>query len=90
MKQSLEFSAKLYSQIIEVFEEDSSNYIDLKELKKSEDGLTDFFHALANMIPTVLYNRLTGSDVNHLEFNHIANRLCFQNMNLDKEDKETI
>lgn len=71
-----EFTIKILEVINEIFDEDSDHFT---EIKPSE--LTDFIHALANVVPTIIYEKITGETVNMLEFNHIANRLCFQNMN---------
>lgn len=58
----------------QIQDEDNENFVDLKEI-----DLTDFIHALANIMPTYVYCKLTGDNsVNNLEFNHIANKLCFQ------------
>lgn len=65
------------SQLSKMFREDSDNFIDKEEFKDS-NNLTEFIHCLANVIPTIMYNNLTGSDLNTLDFNHIANKLCFQ------------
>ena len=75
----LQYAAMLSGKIAELFDEDSESdyHIDQNELK--EDGnLTDFFHALANVMPCHLFNKITGDDKNTLEFNHTANQLCFQ------------
>ena len=53
--------------------EDNENYIDINQI-----DLTDFFHALANVLPTYVFNKHTGDNKNQLEFNHVANQLCFQ------------
>lgn len=57
--------------------ESIENDIDAEELMTG-DNLTHFIHALTNAMPTLLFNKLTGEDKNHLELNHIANTLCFQ------------
>ena len=62
------------------FDKDSDNYISLNEMKESET-LTEFFHALANCVPTFFYTQLVDDEVNLLDFNHIANKLCFQFLN---------
>ena len=53
--------------------------IDVKKLQE-EDNIEPFIHALANIMPAVVYNTLTQSNVDILEFNHIANVLCFKYM----------
>jgi hypothetical protein len=73
----LEYASLIVNQISEMFGEDCENYIDEEELKDGKN-LTDFFHALANAAPTLIYCHLTHNDINTLEFNHIANKLCFQ------------
>jgi hypothetical protein len=69
----------LSGKIAELFDEDSESdfHIDQQELQEG-DNLTHFFHALANIMPTHLFNKITGDDKNNLEFNHIANQLVFQ------------
>jgi len=67
----------LSGKIAEIFDEESEYYIDQEELQEGEN-LTHFFHALANVMPTHLFNKITGDDKNHLEINHIANQLVFQ------------
>jgi hypothetical protein len=78
-KKELEYAILIQSAISDVFEEDSDNYIDTEELEEG-DNLTHFFHALANIVPTNIYNRITGNEDNQLKFNHTANLLCFQYM----------
>lgn len=43
-----------------------------------KENLTDFFHALANVMPNMTYNQIMWKQLNALEFNHFANRLVFQ------------
>lgn len=75
----LQYAAMLSGKIAELFDEDSESdfHIDQQELQEG-DNLTHFFHALANIMPTHLFNKITGDDKNNLEFNHIANQLVFQ------------
>ena len=58
-------------------DEDNEYHIDKKELNDS-DNLTEFIHALATVAPASVFNSITGEKKNHLEFNHVANQLCFQ------------
>jgi len=76
---TIEYTIKIQAKIAELFDEDNESdyHIDQQELMKG-DNLTDFMHALANMAPCNLYNKITGSNENQLTFNHIANQLCFQ------------
>ena len=70
-----------------IFEEESENYISMEELQEG-DNATDFMHALANQVPTYVYGRLTGQKTDSLSFNHIANRMCFQNSSLVDREQE--
>lgn len=54
-------------------DEDSEFYIDLTEV-----NMTHFIHAMANILPTYIFNKYTGENKSQLEFNHVANQLCFQ------------
>ena len=76
----LQYAAMLSGKIAEIFDEESEYHIDQEELQEG-DNLTHFFHALANVMPTHLFNKFTGDKKNHLEFNHIANQLDFQYSN---------
>ena len=71
-----EITKKLLSGIVDIIQdEDNENFIDLKEV-----DLNEFFHALANLTPCIIYEKITGDQKDLLEFNHIANNLCFQYM----------
>ena len=76
----LQYAAMLSGKIAEIFDAESEYHIDQEELQEG-DNLTHFFHALANVMPTHLFNKITGDDKNNLEFNHIANQLVFQYSN---------
>ena len=77
IEKQLQYAAMLSGKIAEIFDEESEYHIDQEELQEG-DNLTHFFHALANIMPNHLYNKITGDDKNNLEFNHIANQLVFQ------------
>lgn len=82
---AMHYAAVLSGVIAEAIEGEDP-VIDKEELL-SDDNLTHFIHALANGMPTAVYNSLTGDQANQLEFNHIANKLCFQFMNIKDEPK---
>ena len=67
------------------FDEDSEFYIDQEELMEGQN-LTRFIHAMANLVPNIFFTKLTGQEKNNLEFNHLANTLCFQYSTKEKED----
>lgn len=74
-EKAFQYAAILTAKIGEVIEEDGE--ISGEELGEG-DNLTHFFHALANIMPTHVFNSITGDEKNNLEFNHIANQLVFQ------------
>lgn len=78
-KKQLEYASKVLGVIQSIFEEDSEFHLNKEELLDS-DNLTDFIHVIANVVPCRIFNNFTGEENNHLEFNHIANSLCFQYM----------
>ena len=63
-------------------DENHPNHIEIKEAT-----INEFFHALANVVPTAYFNKIVGGDKNYLEFNHVANTLCVQYLN-HKDDEE--
>ena len=69
-----------------LFEKDSEDYVGDNFFQ--EGDATQFFHALGNVVPTTVFQRLTGINKNCLEFNHLANQLCFQYSERPEEDTE--
>lgn len=73
----MQYAAIISSQINDMFQPESENHIDLKDLSEG-DNVKHFFHALATVVPGMLFNKLTKDDKNNLEFNHVANHLVFE------------
>jgi len=65
------YAAQINDKIVELLQDE------INMESEDFDG-TQFLHALATAYPTILYNTLTGSELGMLEFNHLANRMCFQ------------
>lgn len=82
----IEYALKIKEAIVSMFDTDSEFSIDQEELME-DDNLTHFIYALSNVVPTSLYNSITGCSATYLEFNHIANQLCFQYAKNVNEDK---
>lgn len=80
-----EYTLKILEQLQQLFEKECSNYIEISELEDNNNA-SDFFHALANLAPAVVYNKLTKSNAGSLDFNYIANRLCFQNVRISQDE----
>jgi len=76
---NLEYASKIIGALSELFDKDSDSdfKIDLDEFNEG-DNLTEFFHALANIAPSYFYQKFTGDEKQALEFNHLANQLCFK------------
>jgi hypothetical protein len=79
-----EYTEKILDQLQQLFAEDNDNRIDITELEDNTNA-SDFFHALANLAPTVVYTKLTQKEAGTLDFNHIANKLCFQNAHVKQD-----
>ena len=80
MSKENQYAMKIQSQILSMFDEDSENYINKNDFD-NDDNSTAFMHALANIVPATLYNKMTGNEHNILEFNHIANTLVVNFIN---------
>ena len=72
-----QYAIKIISALSKMFEQESDDAIDWEQLQEG-DNLTHFIHALANLVPTHFYNKISGASENSLSFNHIANHLVFQ------------
>jgi hypothetical protein len=78
LKKEHEYAMKILGAIQDILEnEDSENYIGINELTDG-DNLKHFLHALATIAPCHIFNTLTSSEKTQLEFNHVANQLCFE------------
>lgn len=75
-----DYAVKIMDHLQEMFDEnsESTHKIDLAELADDPKKATAFIHALANIAPTVIYQKLTGEETDMIGFNHTANRLVFQ------------
>lgn len=60
-------------------------HIDIKELTEGEN-LTEFFIGYLKA-GTLMFNEFTGQDKNNLEFTHILNQLCVQDLIEPEEEK---
>ncbi|MDR3132538.1 MAG: hypothetical protein LBU42_00745 [Prevotellaceae bacterium] len=77
VKQTQQYTMCILSQLTSVFDDDEcGNYIPLSEMGEGAN-LKCFIHALT-CASAILFNRLTGDNKNFLEFNHVANSLCFE------------
>ena len=73
---------KIMGALKEVFDnKDSEHFIDVEVIDKTGDG-NDLMYALGCAVPAQIYSNLTKKPVDALQFNHIANILCFQNLRL--------
>ena len=73
----MQYAVLIRCQISEMFKDECENHISLEELQE-EDNIKHFIHALATVVPTMVYNKFTETESNTLEFNHIANHLVFE------------
>lgn len=88
VNKSDQYSTKLLLQIQEMFEDESGgNYIDRQELTDPAT-LKDFLHAVMNIVPTMIFCKMTGDDKNMIEVNHVANQLLFEYMLPEKSNSK--
>ena len=79
MNKEEQYTLHILSQLQELFQEDCENYISVKE----EDA-TLLFHCL-EAAGCMLFNKVTGSSFDLLEYNQLQNSLCFQYANKKEE-----
>ena len=76
MNKQAEFAGKIIAALEQVLtDKDSDFYIGLDAIGENAN---EFFHALSNIAPNYVYRKLTGHNLSSLDFNHLANDLCFQ------------
>lgn len=72
------YATLILTAVEKMFEDDELSIQDLME----GDNLTHFMHALGNQVPCHMYYLLTKKQISILDFNHLANKLCFQYGNI--------
>jgi len=77
MKKEEEYAMKIVSQIAQMFDEDSDNYIDKSDLEEGNNA-THFTYALCVLAPTLIVKKFSDQVKNILDLNQMANRLIFQ------------
>lgn len=80
-EKNIEYASLINSAIFNLFRNDEEQeycHLRLEELEKN-DNCTEFFIGFLKA-GTVIFNELTGSDKNNLEFTHILNHLCAQDL----------
>ena len=82
-KKEVDYAFKISRKILELFEEDDNYFIDVED---DDFDMTAFTHAMATIAPNLIFTKLTNQEQNNLEFNHIANTLCFQYSNIEPNE----
>ncbi len=77
MEKHIEYAIKIREKVLELFEDEYDNSIDINELN-DEENLKSFFHALSTVVPCDTFNQMVGDNKHHLEYNQLANSLCFE------------
>lgn len=80
-EKNIQYASLINSAIFNLFRNDEEQehcYLELKELEQN-DNCTEFFIGFLKA-GTVIFNALTGSDKNNLEFTHLLNHLCVQDL----------
>lgn len=79
-ERQIQYYTKIAGALNDVFNKDSENFIDVFA---DDFDANDFLHVLATRVPQMVLLKLTGEETDPLAFNHICNRLIFQ----DKTDE---
>jgi hypothetical protein len=82
-KRQIQYYAKIRSALQTLFDSDSDHFIDVNDFKDPE-ALNDFIHCLATRAPQFVFVKITGNELDSLEFNHVANRLILMDARGDK------
>lgn len=76
-ERQIQFQATILSALQSIFDEQSDYYIDVNQVSK-DGNLNDLFHVLGTRVPQHVFSKITGQKPDPLEFNHICNKLIFQ------------
>lgn len=71
------FSTEILSLIQDKLEDDEDFQREVGE------NFTEFMFALSTVVPNQIYSVTSSEELNHLEFNHLMNNLCFQYMTME-------
>lgn len=78
LKNEFEYAQKLLKHITIIFSEpENPNYIDLSTLD-NQDKITQFMHAVGNIVPASVFNSVFGEEKDLLAVNQICTQLCFE------------
>jgi ferredoxin-like protein FixX len=77
-KKVQEYAIVLIQAIQQAFDKESDiPHIDINDFA-DDDNFKCFTHSLANIVPNSIFSKLSGQEKDNLEFNHLANHLCFE------------
>jgi len=76
------YTQKVNTLLAELFNDDNPDRIDVADKQFNVLLLT---HVLSTVSPRIIFNTLTGMDVDHKTFNNIAGILCDNFKKLEKE-----
>jgi len=71
------YAALIAAKVLELFDSEKGGSIPDEDFETNEN-VSHFIHALANLVPSYIYAEITGDAKNLIEFNHLANKLVFQ------------
>lgn len=88
LEKNIEYANQIVRAIQNLFNSDEEQmpaFIDLAELEKG-DNATEFFIGYLKA-GTLMFNQMIKGDKNNLEFTHILNQLCVQDLLKDRPEK---
>jgi hypothetical protein len=83
-ERQIQFSASISNCLAQLFDDESHFAINIDVA--DEEQVKDFIWALSTTVPCNMWSKISGNKINFLEFNHIANMLCFENMTMKNEE----
>lgn len=85
-EKATQYTQKIGSALTEILNPDSENFIG-EEVTENPDDFTLFLHCLCNIAPQMIVSKLQNEVEfdSFLDFNHFANKLCFQFMKKSEE-----
>lgn len=74
IKKSIQYAINIGSAMTSLIAEDE----ELQEELQDTENFKALLHAISTIIPNRIYNQFSEGELDNLEYNHLANKLCFE------------
>ena len=89
LDQQYQYAATILAAVDDMFHnKECQYYLDLEDMMSDGEKVKAFLHALSTIVPNTIWNKITGQEKNNLEYNHLANSLCFEFSKREKESSD--